>query len=507
MVKRDKHTEASHYLEIMEDTSHIRIKRLRNLMYFAAVIYYFYTTKDGFFMHKRNNTANLNIKQLLSDSGVIAFSYLLSTVIYAALRYEHLVYNHCWLLIIYGSSYIMCMFQYRMYNITTFNYYDRIISRVLLSTMYSSLCVTAVIFFAKVDYASRLLFILFSSLSMLLTLCERFLFRWLFNKEIGNGYAHVIYIGTEEVFSQYQNYLKKTSMKIRFDSVHTFEDPRVQDIDKLIEYILQLHVVEVQILYSPAKTSFDYEACLRACEEAGITCRLIMEMFDMPNSKRFVSSLGTYPILTYHSISFDSVQLFFKRVIDIFGSIAGLVLFSPILLITAIAIKLDSPGPVIFVQKRAGRRGQTFNMYKFRSMCIGAEERKTALMQQNKVKDGLMFKIDDDPRITRVGAFIRKSSIDELPQLINVLKGDMSLVGTRPPTLDEVEKYKRNHWRRISILPGITGMWQVSGRSEILSFDEVVKLDVEYIANWSLGLDFKLILKTFLTVITRRGAV
>ena len=191
---------------------------------------------------------------------------------------------------------------------------------------------------------------------------------------------------------------------------------------------------------------------------------------------------------------------------DIIGGVAGCILSAPIMLVTAIAIKLDSPGPVLFKQVRVGQNGRNFKIYKFRSMYIDAEARKKELMSQNEIEGGVMFKMKDDPRITRVGKVIRKLSIDELPQFFNVVQGTMSLVGTRPPTLDEVEKYKRNQWRRISIKPGITGMWQVSGRSRVQNFDDIVEMDVEYIDNWSLWLDVKIILKTVLVLLRHNDA-
>ena len=191
---------------------------------------------------------------------------------------------------------------------------------------------------------------------------------------------------------------------------------------------------------------------------------------------------------------------------DIVGSIVGIILSSPIMLIAAIAIKLDSPGPVIFKQVRVGQNGRHFKIYKFRSMYIDAEARKAELMAQNEMSGGVMFKMKDDPRVTKVGKFIRKTSIDELPQFFNVFIGNMSLVGTRPPTVDEVEKYERDQWRRISIKPGITGMWQVSGRSNVESFEDVVQMDVDYIDNWSIFEDIKIIFRTVLVILHRDGA-
>ena len=194
-----------------------------------------------------------------------------------------------------------------------------------------------------------------------------------------------------------------------------------------------------------------------------------------------------------------------KRAIDIIGAISGLLLLSPVIVIVACAIKFTSKGPIFFSQKRVGKNGELFDMYKFRSMVVNAEELKEKLANQNEMS-GPMFKMKDDPRVTKVGKFIRKTSLDELPQLWNVLKGDMSLVGTRPPTLDEYESYTPEQKRRLSFKPGITGLWQVSGRSEITDFDEVVKLDVAYMDGWTIWRDIKILLKTIKVVVMKDGA-
>lgn len=194
-----------------------------------------------------------------------------------------------------------------------------------------------------------------------------------------------------------------------------------------------------------------------------------------------------------------------KRTLDIIGGIVGLFLTGILTIFVAPAIMIESPGPIFFSQTRIGKNGRRFKIYKFRSMYMDAEERKKELMDQNKMS-GLMFKMDDDPRITRVGKFIRKTSIDEFPQFWNVLKGEMSLVGTRPPTEDEFKQYKARYKKRLSMKPGITGLWQVSGRSEITDFEEVVKLDVRYIENWSFGLDLRILFQTVLVILKHDGA-
>lgn len=194
-----------------------------------------------------------------------------------------------------------------------------------------------------------------------------------------------------------------------------------------------------------------------------------------------------------------------KRTMDIVGGIVGCIISIPIIALVAIPLKLESPGPLIFKQRRVGRNGRVFYIHKLRSMYVDAEARKKELMAQNEM-NGLMFKMEDDPRITRVGRFIRRTSIDELPQFFDVVRGSMSLVGTRPPTLDEYRQYESHHKRRLSMKPGITGLWQVSGRNDIDDFEEVVKLDVQYIDNWSIWMDIYLLFRTVGVVFDRKGA-
>lgn len=198
--------------------------------------------------------------------------------------------------------------------------------------------------------------------------------------------------------------------------------------------------------------------------------------------------------------------LVFKRIIDIVFSLVGLLITLIVSMVIYPIINKQSKGPLYFKQKRVGKNGKVFEIYKFRSMYMGAEERKKELMDTNTVNSVHMFKLDNDPRIFPFGQKIRNWSLDELPQFLNVLKGNMSLVGTRPPTLDEYEKYELHHFKRLNMKPGITGMWQVSGRSNITNFEEVVRLDIKYIREWSLLLDFKIILKTILVVLKRNGA-
>ena len=215
--------------------------------------------------------------------------------------------------------------------------------------------------------------------------------------------------------------------------------------------------------------------------------------------------MGNYYVTSFYKKTIGLRMEVVKRLIDIAGAIVGLVLTGISVVLVAPFILLESPGPLFFSQIRIGKNGRRFQIYKFRSMYADAEDRKQELLAQNEM-NGLMFKIKDDPRITRVGKFIRKTSIDELPQFWNVLKGDMSLIGTRPPTVDEFEKYKGQYKRRLTLRPGITGLWQVSGRSNIQDFEDVLALDLKYIDTWSLGLDIKILFQTVYVVFFRRGA-
>lgn len=235
--------------------------------------------------------------------------------------------------------------------------------------------------------------------------------------------------------------------------------------------------------------------------------------------KNFIEKVNGFNVVTLTSNYASPFQMILKRLMDIFGGLVGSVFAALIILIIGPIIKIKSPGPVLFRQERIGLNGKRFKMIKLRSMYMDAEERKKDLMKDNRVSDGMMFKLDFDPRIigneilpdgtkkTGIGEFIRRTSLDEFPQFFNVLKGDMSLVGTRPPTVDEWEKYEFHHRARLSVRPGITGMWQVSGRSEITDFEEVVRLDTEYLNNWSIWLDLKILAKTVRTVFQHDGAM
>lgn len=261
------------------------------------------------------------------------------------------------------------------------------------------------------------------------------------------------------------------------------------------------------------------EQMIESLSDMGLTVHLdLTRLSDAKERGCFVEQLGNYTVITNTVKAISAEETICKRMLDISGALVGCLLTGILFIFVAPIIYIQSPGPIFFSQIRIGKGGKTFKMYKFRSMYLDAEERKKELMEQNKMKDGLMFKMDYDPRIIGsekkrrngkpggIGNFIRRTSIDEFPQFWNVLKGDMSLVGTRPPTVEEWEKYDLHHRLRMSIKPGITGLWQISGRSDIVDFEEVVRLDAEYIRNWSIDEDIKILAKTVVVVLRSEGA-
>lgn len=275
-------------------------------------------------------------------------------------------------------------------------------------------------------------------------------------------------------------------------------------LDKLVNTVVTYQIDDV-VFKLPRLGQKALFELITDFEDMGVNCHYALDVPTGAQGNAKMEMFGEMFMATYTLRTQSTWQLVMKRVMDICGAVVGLILCGIISIFLIPAIKLDSPGPAIFSQIRIGKNGRRFKFYKFRSMYIDAEERKKELMKNNEM-DGLMFKMEDDPRITKVGKFIRKTSLDEFPQFWNVLVGDMSLVGTRPPTEDEFNKYNGHYKRRLMMTPGITGLWQVSGRSSITDFDEVVKLDLEYIDNWSLLGDIKILFKTVISVIKRDGA-
>ena len=293
--------------------------------------------------------------------------------------------------------------------------------------------------------------------------------------------------------------------------------PVVADMKKAATYVAKEWVDSVYI-DAPINDK-KVVRLMDACATMAVPTHYHVPNMSRSGVKRFSEKIGGTTVLTTAINYATPIQALIKRAFDIFAGLVGSFCALLIMLILGPVIKIQSPGPILFKQERIGKNGKHIKIYKIRSMRMDAEKLKKDLMEQNRVKDGMMFKMDFDPRIignkilpdgtkkTGIGEFIRKTSLDEFPQFFNVLAGSMSTVGTRPPTIDEYEKYHFHHRARMAVKPGITGMWQVSGRSEITDFEEVVRLDTEYIANWSIGLDIKIMFRTFGAIFSHKGAM
>ena len=298
-------------------------------------------------------------------------------------------------------------------------------------------------------------------------------------------------------------------------SVHKI--PVVATVRTAADFVCREWVDEALVVMPPRDPL--PEQLINQLSETGITVHInVGQLPEFEGKRQFVEKIGRYTVLSTSINYATDKQLLGKRILDIIGGLVGCRITIVLFVFIAPAIKKESPGPVFFTQTRIGKNGRKFKMYKFRSMYMNAEEMKKELMDQNNMKDGMMFKMDFDPRVignkilpngqkkTGIGDFIRRTSLDEFPQFLNVLKGDMSLVGTRPPTEDEWMEYTPRQRARLSVKPGLTGIWQVSGRSSITDFDEVVRLDMEYVRNWDPALDLHILFKTVFVVFGGSGA-
>lgn len=377
---------------------------------------------------------------------------------------------------------------------------------------------SAVIFMIDPHYYSRLLFLTFILISFLLTATCKVLIKLTlkFIRRKGYNSRNVLIVGTGEnalkvskLVHEHQEWgiINLGLVALTDEALLTTAGlhPVVGTIKNLIEICKEKMADEV-IFANQSGEPYDFGELFQELQDLGLTVRAVIDYRFIRSSRTEVSFFNNeIPMFTYSNISLNSDQLLAKRCMDVIGALVGLTMTALMLPIIALAIKIDSRGPVFFGQTRIRENGRRFTCWKFRSMSVDAEEKKKELMALNEM-NGAMFKVKNDPRVTAVGRFLRKTSLDEFPQFWNVLVGEMSLVGTRPPTPDEVATYENWHRRRISIKPGITGMWQVCGRNQVQDFDDVVRLDLVYIETWTIWLDIRLLLKTPWVMLSRRGA-
>lgn len=463
-------------------------------------------------MHTSNKLAYANIVQFQVDVLFLVLTYCIAYCITSELTNLQVITEYLWILIIFIPLWVSIMAFRGMYNKTTFYYFDRVLRNVVFASFFSGLGLGTMLFFIKEVSTSRLFMGTFFLLSIVIMFLERFIFGRIYKYVGGNLLRpRIIVVCSRQSYLLFRRYLKKTQIQYNIIGVIQVgggelipDELNLGSLENLVD-ILKYEVVDEVVLALPKDYDCGIDQYVSLCEKMGITVHLILDLFDLKLSHVRISMLGPLPVLSFNTVNLDPLQKAVKRMMDIIGSLIGIVITLFACIFIAPVIRLDSCGPIIFKQKRVGRYGREFDFYKFRTMYVDAETRKKELLELNEHKDGLMFKIKNDPRITRSGKFLRKTSLDELPQFFNVLKGDMSLVGTRPPTLDEVAQYDFEHLRRISIKPGVTGMWQVSGRSDITDFEEVVALDTQYIDNWSIWMDINILLKTVWRVLRMKS--
>lgn len=432
-------------------------------------------------------------------------------------RFEH--GDQIWLLLfaiaLYGLIFVLLDFSHHFFRRGMF---DEFVNVVKSELIFSAVLILALFVMHRSADLSRLVFGYQIVINTFMMYAARVIFKQYMVKVYRNSrHSNRLLVVTSsdqaenvlENLKEYNEWNRTIAGLVLTDTAQVGEIneiPVVAHSEDFLNYVIRNDVDEVFIIDDKMMRTPLMDEWVRELEQMGIIVDVNIDAFDLSISgKKTLNRVGKYAVVSFARNLFSTRQMIAKRALDIVGSLVGMVILGIATIFVAPAIKLDSPGPVFFGQTRVGKNGRKFTFYKFRSMYKDAEARKKELMASNEVK-GLMFKMEDDPRITKVGKFIRKTSIDELPQFWNVLRGDMSLVGTRPPTVDEFEHYEAKHKCRLSMTPGLTGLWQISGRSDIKDFDEVVRLDMQYIDNWSILKDIKILILTVKVVLTGRGS-
>jgi exopolysaccharide biosynthesis polyprenyl glycosylphosphotransferase len=404
-----------------------------------------------------------------------------------------------------------------MYNSFRFKPLINILANIVRATLITFVSFGAVLYLFKIVDISRSLILSAFMLSMLVLMIEKFILVFVF-REIrlrGLNFQDILIVGTNDRakhFIRKLDHHRDMGLKIKgiIDEDEQVVGQKIQGHEIIGTFddlpdILAHQAVDHVFFIVPRSFLERIEPLIRHCEIIGITVSVAVDLFDLQFAVGKEENILNLPLITFQTVPDKTGQLMFKRVIDILLAIIIFVVISPLYVLTAVLIKATSSGPVYFVQERYGLYGRRFKLYKFRTMVPDAEDKLQELLKRNEMQ-GPAFKLSDDPRVTPLGRTLRKLSIDELPQLWNVLQGDMSLVGPRPPIPCEVEKYRYWQRRRLSMRPGITCLWQVSGRNNIVDFNQWAQLDLEYIDNWSLKLDFKILLRTISAVISGAGA-
>jgi exopolysaccharide biosynthesis polyprenyl glycosylphosphotransferase len=416
------------------------------------------------------------------------------------------------LIIVIANNYFMGYFK--LYSDQKFKSQWHLMSSILKSIALDFTILGACIFMFKLTKYSRGFLLFFATLTFLSIYIQRLLTYSYVDKNAKNKFSsyNILIVGpvershlVKELLEKQLSWGHKVIGRLSLHPEICEDGDCLGPLERLPEILRNQEVDEVVFALNGDK-SFTLSEYLYECRRIGVRVRILPSLWQAGDTNISVEQCQTVPFITIKTANFNATGLLYKRIMDIGGGLLGTLLFCIMYPFVAIAIKLDSCGPVIFRQKRVGQHGRVFGLYKFRSMYVNAEDLKQDLSLKNEM-NGNMFKLERDPRITRVGKFLRRTSLDEFPQFVNVLKGEMSLVGTRPPTVDEVDTYKPDHLKRLTAKPGITGMWQVSGRNQIKDFDKVVALDCKYLDHWRFSDDIKILFKTVYVVLKRKGAI
>lgn len=459
---------------------------------------------------------------ILSDCLLISGSFFLAYYIRKhldGLFFANLYFIkvYIWILPVVVILWIWALYAMGMYESFRLKRIRTILWTILKSSFLSFFIFGAVSYVFKIENISRSFVVIFFLIAVVLMMLEKVVLIIIFHnlRASGHNFRNILVVGTGPRAQEFIKYLdthRELGLKViglldedlslvgtnvgHYEVLGTFDD---------IAKVLHDYVIDFAVFIVPRSTLSKVENALVQCELMGVTASVAMDLFNLKFTVGKETRLMGIPMIIFEMTPQSITALVIKRLIDIVISMLALFIISPVYLCIAILIKLSSPGPVYFVQERCGLSGRKFKLYKFRTMVVDAEEKLQELLVHNEMK-GHAFKMENDPRITPIGKFLRKLSLDELPQLWNVFHGDMSLVGPRPPLPREVKDYDPWHQRRLSMRPGITCLWQVGGRNRIRDFDEWVRLDLQYIDNWSLWLDFKILFKTIPAVLSTSGA-
>ena len=420
--------------------------------------------------------------------------------------------SHVWLLFLSVPLFWVLGAQSKIYLEPRPTSYLGLLWAVLQPLIYLALMLGTAIFLFQAKGFSRAVFFLFLGFTAVLVVSGKMLLKAIGHRSRTDLYRrNILIVGVNEEATRIRAKIE-SQQHLGFQVVGQLAGPGEEDpegeamgIADDLKRMVEERVVDEVILALPFERLREHEQAIAWCEEVGVSVHLKVDFVRTLFARTYPTVLDGIPMLTISSIPHDPAKLLVKRGLDLLCSMIGLLAVSPLLLFCALAIKLTSKGSVLFTQRRVGLNGRIFILYKFRSMYADAEERKRELEAHNEM-GGPVFKMKRDPRVTSIGRWMRKFSLDELPQLWNVLKGDMSLVGPRPPIPEEVHRYERWQRRRLSMKPGLTCLWQVNGRNRITSFEEWMRLDLRYIDTWSLKLDIKILLQTVPVVLLAKGA-